>query len=157
MSWLSLDETYLGDWRDDMPHGHGEHIWGKYKRESNAGQKCIPLRGKTVSSFWILKKIWFLQKTFGRIDKTLNRVFSRTRFRTTDSLSCTQITIPARCSIHVVRKPCEKVFAKALKWWWRHVSSHDISYFDLAINISLWGFITLSRCYLVIFTLFLTS
>ena len=25
-----------------------------------------------------------------------------------------KITIPARCSIHVVRKPCEKVFAKTL-------------------------------------------
>ena len=27
-----------------------------------------------------------------------------------------KITIPARCSIHVVRKPCEKVFAKTLYW-----------------------------------------
>ena len=30
MTWASIDETYLGDWKNDLPHGEGEHIWGKY-------------------------------------------------------------------------------------------------------------------------------
>ena len=28
MNWVRLDETYVGDWEDDAPHGLGEHIWG---------------------------------------------------------------------------------------------------------------------------------
>lgn len=30
MNWVRLDETYLGDWEDDAPHGLGEHIWGNF-------------------------------------------------------------------------------------------------------------------------------
>ena len=31
MTWLTLDESYMGDWKDDLPHGKGEHIWGKFR------------------------------------------------------------------------------------------------------------------------------
>ena len=30
MTWHTLDEVYMGDWKDDLPHGKGEHIWGKF-------------------------------------------------------------------------------------------------------------------------------
>ena len=29
MVWKDVDEMYLGEWENDLPHGYGEHIWAE--------------------------------------------------------------------------------------------------------------------------------
>ena len=48
------------------------------------------------------------------------------------------VTIPARCSIHVVRKPCEKVFAKTLySNRWYHVYCLYVASYPASVTFRL--------------------
>lgn len=50
MQWKDVDEVYMGQWRNDLPHGFGEHIWGDNgSRPSFKRQMCSIYRGEWVA------------------------------------------------------------------------------------------------------------
>ena len=53
MQWKNKDELYMGQWKDDEPHGYGEHIWGDSMRSVALGKQsrlmCNLYRGEWVA------------------------------------------------------------------------------------------------------------
>ncbi|CAE7342973.1 RSPH10B [Symbiodinium microadriaticum] len=46
MTWLDRNELHIGKWREDLPDGHGEHIWTDTPGKSFQRQICNMYRGE---------------------------------------------------------------------------------------------------------------